>query len=223
MSSQQRERMSRTCVLGYLCFINRHDSRFYLHTFSPLLSPSAPPYHYPWHDRPLICFWHHMELCNISFIMYITFITIHKYAHPWFLSLPSLTVIYKPPLNFRITFVKHFIFHPMSIETAITPLISPSSSNVELKRSQSTTVSRQKSLNRMLSSATRRKRRGRADSESIPNKEEKPLSRQRSLSELMNRLTSSFRSRSVNRSPKTSSFSTKIEDYETYRLIGKTC
>lgn len=111
----------------------------------------------------------------------------------------------------------------MSSETVVTPLISPSSSNVELQRSRSTaTISRQKSLNRMLSSATRRKRRGRADSESIPNKEEKPLSRQRSLSEMMNRLTSSFRSRSANRSPKSSSFSTKIEDYETYRLIGKT-
>ncbi|CDH50459.1 serine threonine-protein kinase osr1 [Lichtheimia corymbifera JMRC:FSU:9682] len=109
----------------------------------------------------------------------------------------------------------------MSSETVVTPLISPSSSNVELQRSRSTaTISRQKSLNRMLSSATRRKRRGRADSESIPNKEEKPLSRQRSLSEMMNRLTSSFRSRSANRSPKSSSFSTKIEDYETYRLIG---
>ncbi|KAI9490890.1 kinase-like domain-containing protein [Zychaea mexicana] len=109
-------------------------------------------------------------------------------------------------------------------------------------------VTRQKSLNRMLASATRRRRgRGRSKTESAQSSSsssnvsadanttttttttatttaKKPLSRQRSLTDLVSRLTLSFRSSSssssARRAASKNQYTSNVQDYETCRLIG---
>ena len=130
----------------------------------------------------------------------------------------------------------------------------------------SRSVSRQRSFNQMLASATRRRHgRRRSNTEGPKNKDnnhdvsitmapttvittttnpsattnstsspvtsdnnnnnKKPLSRQRSLSDLVSRLTISFRSSSIasssRRKPEKNKYTSNIQDYETCRLIGK--
>ncbi|KAI9320471.1 kinase-like domain-containing protein [Dichotomocladium elegans] len=88
-------------------------------------------------------------------------------------------------------------------------------------------VSRNRSLNRILSRRRQRHDRTSSSEESCAghNKESR-LSRQRSLTDLVSRLTLlSFRSSSSlrqgsARSPLTNSYSTRVEDYETYKVIG---
>lgn len=108
-------------------------------------------------------------------------------------------------------------------DRAIKPLIKEDNTDVE---EDPVLIVRQKSLNRMLASATRRHRRQRAnttgDKENESDRLPQPLSRQRSLTDLVSRWASSLRSSSSrsHRASKTE-YSTKVEDYIVRRIIGK--
>ena len=142
-------------------------------------------------------------------------------------------------------------------------------STQQSQQKPSRSVSRQRSFNQMLASATRRRHgRRRSNTEGTRNKNnshdvsitmgptttitttsshnnttnstsspainnsnnynsnKKPLSRQRSLSDLVSRLAISFRSSSsiassLRRKPEKNKYTSNIQDYETCRLIGK--
>ncbi|KAI8148844.1 kinase-like domain-containing protein [Fennellomyces sp. T-0311] len=98
----------------------------------------------------------------------------------------------------------------------------PSAPLISDEQQKPAKLGRQKSLNRMLASATLRRRgRGRSNTESgDDHATKKQLSRQRSLTDLVSRLAFSFRSTPSRRHTEKTQYTSNTEDYEICRLIG---